>query len=79
MSEQERLNHLMARFLRLNDEGKVYMNTLTRELAHISGREKSPVTGFLRRGRRRAGKGAASGLADMEGTIQPTRGRHRRP
>ncbi|MDR2071537.1 MAG: hypothetical protein LBP81_09015 [Treponema sp.] len=37
MSEQERLDYLTARFLRLNEEGKVYMNTVTRQLVRICG------------------------------------------
>ncbi|MHB9291728.1 hypothetical protein Holit_00811 [Hollandina sp. SP2] len=37
MSEQERLDYLTARFLRLNEEGKVYINTLTRQLVRICG------------------------------------------
>jgi hypothetical protein len=39
--EQERLNHLIARFLRLNDGGKIYINNIIRQLAGICG---PPVT-----------------------------------
>jgi hypothetical protein len=39
ISEQERLNHLIARFLRLDEAGKVYMNNITRQLTHICGSE----------------------------------------
>jgi hypothetical protein len=33
--EQERLNHLMARFLRLNDAGKAHITSLTRQLTGL--------------------------------------------
>lgn len=37
MTEREQLNSLTARFLRLNDEGKVYMSIVTRQLTRICG------------------------------------------
>ncbi|MDR0388365.1 MAG: hypothetical protein LBH57_10060 [Treponema sp.] len=40
MTEQERINYLIAYFLRLNDEGKVYINSITRQLARICGPEE---------------------------------------
>jgi hypothetical protein len=35
MTEQERLNRLTARFLRLNDPGKAYITSVTRQLTNL--------------------------------------------
>jgi hypothetical protein len=72
MPEQERLNHLMARFLRLNDEGKGYMNSVTRRLTHILGTPVKPGCG-IPPAREEACResGAVSGLDDTDGTYGP--------
>jgi hypothetical protein len=35
MMEQERFNHLTARFLRLNDAGKAHITSVTRQLTDL--------------------------------------------
>jgi hypothetical protein len=44
MTQQERINHLTAGFLRLNDYGKTYIASTTRQLTYIGGSDfQSPV------------------------------------
>jgi hypothetical protein len=42
MTQQERLNHLTAGFLRLNDDGKTYIASTTRQLTRLGGSDFRP-------------------------------------
>jgi hypothetical protein len=44
MTQQERLNHLTAGFLRISDDGKTYIASITRQLTYLGGSDfRSPV------------------------------------
>jgi hypothetical protein len=42
LAQQERLNHLTAGFLRLNDNAKTYIASITRQLTYIGGSDFRP-------------------------------------